>query len=629
VCPKSSISDTLSDDSARTTLYSPATPSLSSSSVRVALHSTLQTTHTQCDNIRQLFSALTSPSELSQLSEMYAPPSPVRSSSSILDSGSRPFSFPSLHRVNSVPTPLEKKRSTWNGSYSSLAFAGSPTNRRREKHRSNLSSLFQSSSASAPVTPIPSSPGSKLAKVTEDDGVDEEDNNSTRSFKETRPFGAAALDLQRKNRNGGMEAFQMPPENYFTSDLQSPRRKRLSSSTSSGSRFTTLQTTRHPLSMSALHNALQGALASKRHACSHLLALRFSGDEDEGYWEDVRSVMGLLTSTFADASLRLSEALEELESEMLREQNPTPGPESSFENDADHGRTGSIGEGRNTKRRRSEESISFAPMPSHISRFAAHVAAISSALDDAREHLEQCVAALKEDPTSAPSTRSLRHSRSLNHLVEDFAVEEPPALQAYERLRRELGLALRECERGRGKLLDLVNPPIPSDEGDDSDGVPGLGHDVSDDSDKQDLASPSEDEGDPVPNAGLTVVNPDSGEAALDDATQHLLLGTSTQHLTPPGVEQVFEADTGGGVVFSRERSKLTREERIKIAKARRESGGGGIGLGFSTDLSAAEKRGIEKWGPGGEVVQELKDVIWKVGEQRRKLADSQPPAES
>ena len=632
MCPKSFRSDVLSDDFARTTLYSPATPSLSSSSVRVALHSTLQTTHTQCDNIRQLFSALTSPSELSQLSEMYAPPSPVRSSSSPFDSNSRPFSFPSPHRVNSVPTAVENKRSTWSGSYSSLAFAGSPTNnvsRRREKHRSNLSALFQSSSVSAPVTPIPSSPGSKLAKVTEDDGVDEEDNNSTRSFKETRPFGAAALDLQRKNRNGGMEAFQMPPENYFTSDLQSPRSKRLSSSTSSGSRFTTLQTTRHPLSLSALHNALQGALASKRYACSHLLALRFSGDEDEGYWEDVRSVMGLLTSTFADASLRLSEALEELESEMLREQHPTPGPESSFEHDADYSRTGTIAEGQNTKRRRSEDSVSFAPMPSHITRFAAHVAAISSALDDAREHLEQCVAALKEDPTSAPSTRSLRHSRSLNHLVDDSAVQEPPALKAYERLRRELGLALRECERGRGKLLDLVNPPIPSDEGDDSDGVPGLGHDVSDDSDKQDPTSPSEDEGDPVANSGLTVVNPDSGEAALDDATQHLLLGTSTQHLTPPGIEQVFEADTGGGVVFSRERSKLTREERIKLAKARRESGGGGIGLGFSTDLCAAEKRGIEKWGPGGEVVQELKDVIWKVGEQRRKMADSQPPPES
>jgi hypothetical protein len=159
--------------------------------------------------------------------------------------------------------------------------------------------------------------------------------------------------------------------------------------------------------------------------------------------------------------------------------------------------------------------------------------------------------------------------------------------------------------------------------------VTGLGQGVSDDSDKQDPTSPSEDEGDPVRNAGLTVVSPDSGEVVLDDATQHLLLGTSTQHLPLPGAEQVFEADTGGGVVFSRERSKLTRGERIKMAKARRESGGGGLGLGFSTDLFVAEKRGIEKWGPGGEVVQELKDVIWEVGKQRWKMTDSQPPAES
>ncbi|KIK04588.1 hypothetical protein K443DRAFT_120938 [Laccaria amethystina LaAM-08-1] len=265
---------------------------------------------------------------------------------------------------------------------------------------------------------------------------------------------------------------------------------------------------------------------------------------------------GVADGTFADASLRLSEALEELESEMLREQNPTPGPESSFEIDADHGRAGTI------------------------------------------EYLKQCVAALKEDPTSASNTRSLRHSRSLNHLVEDFAVEEHPALQAYERLRLTNAM-IRTVFR-----------------------VTGLGQGVSDDSDKQDPTSPSEDEGDPVRNAGLTVVSPDSGEVVLDDATQHLLLGTSTQHLPLPGAEQVFEADTGGGVVFSRERSKLTRGERIKMAKARRESGGGGIGLGFSTDLFVAEKRGIEKWGPGGEVVQELKDVIWTFGEQSSRSTD-------
>jgi hypothetical protein len=33
-------------------------------------------------------------------------------------------------------------------------------------------------------------------------------------------------------------------------------------------------------------------------------------------------------------------------------------------------------------------------------------------------------------------------------------------------------------------------------------------------------------------------------------------------------------------------------------------------------------------WGPGGDVVQELKDVIWKVGERRRQIADAHVQAE-
>ncbi|KAJ3529995.1 hypothetical protein NMY22_g8763 [Coprinellus aureogranulatus] len=39
-------------------------------SLRVSLHTTLQATRTQCDNVRQLFSALTCPTELAQLSEI-------------------------------------------------------------------------------------------------------------------------------------------------------------------------------------------------------------------------------------------------------------------------------------------------------------------------------------------------------------------------------------------------------------------------------------------------------------------------------------------------------------------------------------------------------------------------------
>lgn len=446
-----------------------------------------------------------------------------------------------------------------------------------------------------------------------------------------------------------MEAFRTPPANYFSSDLRSPPSAR-SSMFTSASRFTNIQPSRHPLSYSSLSHSLQGALAAKRYACSHLLALRFGDEEDEGYWEDVRSVMGLLSSALIDSFSRLTEALVEMEQQNLRDSNPTPvmanfeTSEGDLDNpvhadeDAD--------EDNAAKWQKSANRVSFAPMPSSMSRFAAHIAAISSALEDAREHLDQCVSALKEDPSSSsnssPSKR-LRHSRSASKMLSTSPdVEESQALQAYERLRRELGLALRECERGRGRLLDIITPPIiPSDEEEEFDDLPGLGHDASDDSDKADPASPYDDEAEAAALAAAnrfrpSVVNAGGAEAEgalIDDATPHLLLATSIQHLPLPGIEEVFEADTGAKAAFSRERSRLSREERIKITKARRESGMGlSIGLGTTSapgeEAAAGSLGGVEKWGPGGEVVQELKDVIWKVGERRRKMTAAPPSSQ-
>ncbi|KAF8159343.1 hypothetical protein B0H34DRAFT_796600 [Crassisporium funariophilum] len=614
----------------------PTSPSIASP-IRVAMHSCLQTTHTQCDNIRHIFSALTCPAELSQLSEMYAPPSPIKSAFSP-ESNSRPFSLPSPRSKPypvHTPTTPENKRSTWNGSYSSLAYAGGPTNfahRRRDKHRANLTDLFNApGTSSAPVSPTPYSPRSPLPELAENADVEEESTNDLNPPSPTlHNFGAAALALHRNRKSGGMEAFRKPPENYFTSDLRSPRSARsslfFSSTISSSSKFTNAQPPRHPLSFAALNFALQGALAAKRFTCSHLLALRFADEDDEGYWEDVRSVMGLLTTTLVDASSRLSEALDDLDHQHLRDQNPTPHT-SSFPLDIEGDLQGISDQENINKRRKMDGRVSFAPMPNHISRFAAHVAAIGSALDDARDHLEHCVSALKsnsEPPSSsASSPRPLRHSDSFTRVAaEEAEAEELPALLAYERLRRELGLALRECERGRERLLEIVRPPpILSEDDEELDDLPALGHDASDESDKPDPNSPSsEDEGD-----SPAVVNPEVDGITVDDATTHLLLSATAQHLPMPGVEEVFEAETGGRVAYTREKSKLTREERIKLVKARRESGLGlGIGgMGVGADHDAPrEKMGVEKWGPGGEVVQELKDVIWKVSERRRKMAD-------
>ncbi|KAF5338050.1 hypothetical protein D9758_014257 [Tetrapyrgos nigripes] len=680
--------------------FNSPSPSIPSHPLRVALHSTLLTTQNQCDNVRQLLSALTSQNELSQLSEMYAPPSPGGSQQTFPNT--RPFSLPTTtrQRVQSTPSSREAKRSTWNGSYSSLASAGSPTmqiTRRREKRRSDLSALLRATgsplqSVSAPVSPA------GLEGVAEEEDSDEApsyqqhfhglvedhqkfeevaESNFENSFDDVS-FSSAALDMRRKRRSGGLEALGIPqttsvpsspppplsPNSGMTAfPLRLSRRSSKSSfspsTLSSASRFTSLQTPRHPLSLSALNLALQGALASKRYACSHLLALRFKEErDDELYWEDVRSVMGLLTTTFADASARLTEALEELEQRRLRDQLPSPFPENlGVDRDEDGVGGVRLDIGSMLRKARSmEEMVSFAPMPSQLTRFAAHVDAISSALNDARVQLEECVAELRKDLEAGEEKEKERRERrrrssrmSVGSAIagggggDDDGTEdeddEHPSMQAYERLRRELGLALRECERGREKLLDIVYPPrsrAESHSDDDEDGsmhhdLPALGldHGSDESDDKPYSVFPVEYDDS---SHSVTVVNGPGGATdmdpavTLDDASSHLLLVTSSTHLPPPGVEQVFEADSGSVGVFTRERSKLSREERIALAKKARESGKGsrasmgsiGSGLDGGDDQWKPEK---EKWGPGGEVVQELKDVIWQVGERRRKLA--------
>ncbi|THU94925.1 hypothetical protein K435DRAFT_724126 [Dendrothele bispora CBS 962.96] len=699
--------------------YNSSSPSIPSHSLRVTLHSTLLTTQNQCDNVRHLLSALTSQNELSQLSEMYAPPSPLSSKGSFPTSpnnNTRPFSLPTLsssrQRTSSAPTSMENKRMTWNGSYSSLANAGSPTQqftRRREKRRSDLSALLQATgsplrnlSVSAPVSPA------ALEGVAET----EEDNGEFQAPKETNyeeSFGAAALDIHRKRRSGGLETLGLPSSppqppppssghqlelsSTYTShrhsmfilpsrspvsprfprgfQQQQQQQQQPSPPSSSSSRFTPLQAPRHPLSLSALHLALQGALSSKRYACSHLLALRFNEEkDDESYWEDVRSVMGLLTTTFVDASARLTEALEEMEQIKLRDQCPSPfvvGPEDESEVEAE-GRVGDLGN-KVRKAKSMEEMMmmgmgmsdsTFAPMPSQLTRFAAHVDVISAALNDARMQLEECVEELRKGLELGGGEREKRSGRRRKRMSrlsalseelgheeeeeEDKEEEEHPSIQAYERLRRELGLALRECERGRERLLDIVYPPrrqgdeSPSDDDDDDErsssplhDLPALGHDIGSDesSDKPDSGYPIEYEDHASNSNSVKVVN--GPGPLLDDATSHLLLTSTSRHLPPQGIEQVFEAESGSGVGWKRERSKLTREERIKLVKMKRESQGmvlgSGVGLGIEDGVGETVEgegrngEGVrERWGPGGEVVQELKDVIWQVGERRRKM---------
>ncbi|KAJ3559956.1 hypothetical protein NP233_g11132 [Leucocoprinus birnbaumii] len=710
----------------RTLLSSSISPQLSS--LRVALHSTLQTTQTQCDNVRHLLSALTSPSDLSQLSEMYAPPSPYKQNFSFHDIRSaqslpQPPSQKRRQRPMSIPTPpspsatmtsfTDHKRMTWNGPHNSGSFYSNnlssmtPLARRRTRHRSDLSALLgtsasTSTSMSAPVTPAPSSPLARVSEDVHDEDLDaslvdssldqslNQDEPELGGEHETTSFGAAALKLNRNRAANGFEAFShrtLPSP--LLSPISSPPRFHPHppppSANSSGnyilpisprssfvgsSRFTAIHTSRQPLSLSALRHALQAAIGAKRYACAHLLALRFREEDsisvatptaasmalcgsslgscgileaENTYWDDVRSIMELLIGALSDATSRLCEALREAEAMRLRDQTPTPvgsvdlgtgesaNPEVRklvLEKEAAGKQRGS-GE-MLSARPGSASVISFAPMPSQFSRFAGHVAALQSALDDARGYLEECVNTLN-DP-NIPSTANLSQTdRTLPDGEEGQSEnEDHPALRAFEKLRRELGFVLRECERGRNRLLDLVKPPQLSDldhhediEGSEE-GTPGLGHDsLSEESDKADhVVSPSHSEDGVKDNVGGSCVD--------------------VNHLPPAhtNAEQVFEADTS--LLSStpiRPKSRLSREERIRLVKARRESGLGpgmaaSVGLGVGLDPSPVihgdddnEGGHAEKWGPGGDVVQELKDVIWKVGERRRKVQSQLPTA--
>jgi hypothetical protein len=519
-------------------------------------------------------------------------------------------------------------------SYAALARAGSPTRqslKRWEKRRSDVSALLLRPSdmtMSAPVTP---QPGKSLEGVEEERGshsdtcnVFEQEGDAENvvvPLEERGQFASAALELQRQKRSRGIEAFfpstPLPHSTHITrltsrSSSSSPSSPR---SSFQAPRFTAMQVPGHPFSLYSLTLALNGALAARRYAASHLLALRFrsggdSQDDGESYWDDVRSVMVLLTTALANATAPLVEALDAGERERLGKENPIPpkaySPSSEF-----------LAQPSSEPRLRQVQKASFAPLPSHLSRFAAHIDGLTNALNDARSHLESCVASLRDGCAS--------------DVPESFSdPREAPALQAYERLRRELGLALRECERGREPLLEVLRAPSPVDdvdaEDEDEDRVPALGLDMESSDSERDTGhvrspSPSPFVLPSSPTDALLVQEQNDDHIIQGHHHGHDVLVVGLERLPPPGIEQVFEADAGAGVdgPRPRPRSKLSRAERIAAAKERRANTLSGLGLSIAGDQAGgASGPDGERWGLGGDVVQELKDVIWRVGEQRR-----------
>lgn len=508
------------------------------SALRVAVHCTLQAVTTQADRVRQLFSPLTLREELSQMSEMYGPPSPP-TGKHLLSHTTTPSidGAPGSQLRRSFSSSKLDKRTTWSGS-SSL--------RSRDSYTKGAYSA------------IPPLPSAIIKSPFEDSQAS---------------FGALALDLQRTDISPWHSAFSSP-----SSLRTSPN----------ASRFTPMHTSRSPLLTTALNSSLHGALSSKRYACAHLLALRFHENEDEQYWEDVRSVIALLRTSLEDEAARLSEAIENWHRSRERDSRPsiTSTPSAI------------ITEHPLPKRRR-PRIPSFAPQQPDSAKFVAHMESVSGALDRAYDELESCVSAFqKHSSDDSPDNENVQR-----------------AMNAYENLRRELGNAFRESERARSPFLSVMTNKVDIEEDE-----PALSpmsstelnsHIPDTSAEEFQLDSPSRAGAHSPPPAYVSR----GSSQIVDDVTAHLLAGATAMHLPPPGADRVFEAESGPFVKpYTKERSKLSRQERIALSKITRPQ---------------PSPRGASALQPlflTGEVVQELKEVLNRVNERKQRLSMQASP---
>ncbi|KAH7098583.1 hypothetical protein BKA62DRAFT_364987 [Auriculariales sp. MPI-PUGE-AT-0066] len=638
--------------------------------LRVSLGSTLTTTQHQFDNIRNLFVPLTSSDALTRLSEMYAPPvmKPAMPSAAVRTmsppdasrrlsynsmSRSRPpslrlsLSQESLSHIRGHSTStIADKRTTWYGGAATLP--RSPESR-SAKRRSGLSTMF-----SQPATP--ESPGDDPFFVdTSSQPSSYNDSPLERSLSTPSRMG-----LTRRHSARTPTALSPTSQSFGSSTLSEhtytglPVRSRRRSLTrnpspnSSSSRFATIPRSSPPNSAAALRQALEATMASRRYAVAHMLALRFEDEQeeeeddfvlvpeerdDDSYWEAVRSVVDLLTSAMEDASTRLIEALEEAEHEAVMVAQPSPplSPHLGLSLEMPEHVVSFAQRLLFPPGLLPSDSGSFAPGPSNLARLAGHMDSIVESMGNIKDHLSEL----------ATTIRSYQHEQMDGDESNGARMDglRSQSLTVYERLRSELGVALRECERSRGPLQNALWPPAPPAAAyDDTPELSG-GSASSCDSgfgmahDSPEMPHPSALL--PAPEIELTGFRRD------DDASAHLLRDTSAAHLPPMGIEQVFEASTAPAASAQpqlRERSKLNRSERIELAKVRRETDKTKrqsliAALGFNAleehnkqaQQEQLEHEQRDTWGPGTEVVQELKDAIWRVGERRRKMGEREP----
>ncbi|CAE6473396.1 unnamed protein product [Rhizoctonia solani] len=531
---------------------SPQSPRPSTSALRIAITSELNTATSTTDTLRSLFGPLTSPTALAPLAAMYGPPAsppPVR-----IRHHARYASIGSGPRGPSPSPPpsiIEHKRSTWSPGLTSTPNSGGKFSASGSYSTLGIGRRRTSASLRRSRLPTPT-PGSleDISTIESDIGGEESEKLAPLPhFASDSEAAGPKTPPRRLVPLGSPLAFKSPGR-----DVGSPR---LAPSTFGSAALSTLRKSSQiqTTSLTALRHALNAARASRRHTAAHLLALRFT-DGDSEYWEDVRSVLGLLSAGLEDSASRLSGAVENMSDIKQR-------------------------------------IVSFS---SDRSVTAAVVTPVSAGFGFAptlrpRERFDLCV---KELGSAVTRANELVASLGDGNMLED---EE----SKLESIRRELGTALRQLERARAVIKSQRTPleRAQQTQEEDSD-VPALDASPS---------SPTSEDLTPFRrhsmNSEKSVEERDEIESAhvrSDDASAYLLLGTSASSLPAPGIEQVFEADTEDIPTRLRPKSTMTRAERIAARRA--------------VSQTVPSKPVDGNW----EVVNELKAVISEVGGRRRKV---------
>lgn len=247
-------------------------------------------------------------------------------------------------------------------------------------------------------------------------------------------------------------------------------------------------------------------------------------------------------------------------------------------------------------------AISFAPKRSDAQQLQMELETLESILDLAKQRL-----------------------LDVKHLAVSGSEDGPLLASQWDLLRADLGMMIRDWERGRniiGRIAGEAEPPVAATPYHNSLSQPQPANPEPDDEDLSLLKV----EGPDLPL-------PESPPLTVDDASSHLLDSTSPSLLPPPGIEAVFEDFISRlparSATIGRDGQKLTREQRIAAVKEAREkisqaapvpvyhsSGTGG--------LTTVDRSTIVR---SGEMVDELRDVMIKLRERRERGRDD-PPGE-